>query len=613
MKLNLQYLITLFTLSFYTLGFSQTSDFRIGPVIGGVTNEHVRIFAAMEETGNAVLEFDTDEDFTQSTQLLEASVESPFYRLFFTLENLEAQTTYFFRIYREDNPNDTINGSFKTFPEKEDVSDFVFTFGSCMKGAPMEGFFENMKDNNPAFFLHLGDYTYPDGEYNRDAYLLNDTIIDSSYVDRYTYPGMASFLSSTPVGYIYDDHDYTRNNSGKTTYSRDSIYEGEGGISNYLWEPPLLPGVRRKAIEAYAKYFPAYEMPDTSEGLYHSFRHGQAEIFFVDTRSSRTPNHHIFEFNPDGGLTKWTINPPENHTILGTEQMNWLLDALENSDATWKFIVSGVTFNKSLRRLMDFGIAVQWLTLDIAGRTGSGMTLAAGFSDGWPGFTEDQDRLINFVRNNDLDNVILLTGDTHTSAMDDGTNSGLPEFNSSCLEVNESVIGLYAIADSVGKTLGQPAVKDSLWNKGASGLNGVNTLAGFGRVEVFGKDSVRMCQVDRLGTVTYCWTFEAGFKAPTSVSYLDKLLDNPLLNIYPNPASHILNVELELVHNNSDQVSWQIVDILGRKHQEGIENIASTANTSQRFTVNLENVKSGYYFLIIDSDSEPVSKMFFKE
>jgi hypothetical protein len=97
--------------------------------------------------------------------------------------------------------------------------------------------------------------------------------------------------------------------------------------------------------------------------------------------------------------------------------------------------------------------------------------------------------------------------------MDDGTNSGIPEFNSSAMGVDESKIRLYHVMDSVGSLIGQPPVLDSLWNKGGSGLGNTNFHTSFGKVEIFGNDSVRMCIVDREGTVFNCWTFEDGFVA----------------------------------------------------------------------------------------------------
>lgn len=588
-----------------------SSNFRMGPVFGGVTNTNAKVFAAVDSSSLAILEYDIDEFFSNPTTLSLNSTSS-FNRLMFELVDLDSDTKYYVRIYKDENPLDTINGSFSTFPDNEEVKDFTFTFGSCMNSEPMYELFNNMISDEPRFFIQTGDFTYPDGRYGLDFPIL-DSIMDLSYVDKYTYEGIIPFLSSTPIDYVYDDHDYVDNNSGKTTYSVDSVYEGANGVENYLMEKPLLPQARAKAIEGYINYFPSYELPDTANGIYHSFRYGQAEFFVIDNRSNRSPNLEAFEYDNTQGLSPWQFNPSEDHTILGVEQMNWLLNELGNSDATWKFIVSGVTFNKSIRRLIDFGIAVQWLTLDVAGSSGSGLTLSAGFSDSWCGFPADQDKLIDFVRNNNLENVILLTGDTHTSAIDDGLNSGIPEFNSSNLQPNPNTSGIYGIIDSVGATLGQPSVLDSMWNKGASGLNNDNTNPGYGRVEIFGNDSARLCQVDYLGDAFNCWTFPAGYKNIGTVSNIEKLMNNPAISLYPNPTKNILNIDLDYHISKDENYSWKVIDFIGKTHLTGNVLQENISEENITLSINIESLSSGYYFMSILDGAKQWNKMFVKE
>lgn len=608
MKANLTFFLCFF--SPILLWCQNNSNFRMGPVFGGVTNSSAKVFAALDSNSLAILEYDTSELFSNSS-IVNLNSSSSYHRLMFEIDNLESETKYYVRIYKNQNQVDTIHGSFSTFPNDNDVRDFTFTFGSCMKSEPMNDLFSNMVSDEPKFFIQTGDFTYPDG-YGFD-FPVEDSIMDLSYVDKYTYEGIAPLLSTTPIDYVYDDHDYVDNNSGKTTYSVDSVYEGANGIENYLMEKPLLPEARSKTIEGYINYFPSYNLPNTANGIYHSFRYGQAEYFVIDNRSNRSPNLEAFEFNNGQGLTPWQFNPSENHTILGVEQMNWLLNELENSDATWKFIVSGVTFNKSIRRLIDFGIAVQWLTLDVAGSSGSGLTLSAGFSDSWCGFPADQDKLIDFVRNNNLENVILLTGDTHTSAIDDGLNSGIPEFNSSNLQPNPNTSGIYGIIDSVGATLGQPSVLDSMWNKGASGLNNDNTNPGYGRVEIFGNDSARLCQVDYLGDAFNCWTFPAGYKNVGTVSNIEKLMNNPAISLYPNPTKNILNIDLDYHISKDENYSWKVIDFIGKTHLTGNVLQENISEENITLSINIESLSSGYYFMSILDGAKQWNKMFVKE
>ena len=70
----------------------------------------------------------------------------------------------------------------------------------------------------------------------------------------------------------------------------------------------------------------------------------------------------------------------------------------------------------------------------------------------------DQDSLLAFIASRNIRNVIVLSGDSHTSAIDDGTNAGLPEIMAANLDIANSeflpVLKLFGI---------------DIWNKGAQG------------------------------------------------------------------------------------------------------------------------------------------------
>jgi hypothetical protein len=139
-----------------------------------------------------------------------------------------------------------------------------------------------------------------------------------------------------------------------------------------LLDAPLGPHERANSINGWLDYFPGYTAVDTSEGLYHSFTIGNAEFFFLDNRSARSPNNEAFYYDSTDVSFPWEFSPPPGHTILGTEQMQWLLNGLENSTAKWKFLLSGTTFNKALKRIINVGLGFQRNTLDIGGSGGSG-------------------------------------------------------------------------------------------------------------------------------------------------------------------------------------------------------------------------------------------------
>jgi ribosomal protein S4 len=55
---------------------------------------------------------------------------------------------------------------------------------------------------------------------------------------------------------------------------------------------------------------------------------------------------------PDGTLFYKLVEPP-GHSVLGPEQMQWLLDALQASKATWKFLFLPVEINPRYDALLN--------------------------------------------------------------------------------------------------------------------------------------------------------------------------------------------------------------------------------------------------------------------
>jgi hypothetical protein len=106
------------------------------------------------------------------------------------------------------------------------------------------------------------------------------------------------------------------------------------------------------------------------------------DVFLLDARSGRV----------QGGA---------NPTMLGACQLNWLINGLKASTATWKFVMSPVPFNMTTKTY-----------------------------DAWGAFPAEHAQILAAINDNKLKNVIVLSGDIHSGgAYDDGTRSGLPEIS----------------------------------------------------------------------------------------------------------------------------------------------------------------------------------------
>lgn len=414
----------------------------------------------------------------------------------FKLEGLQANTQYSFTIY---NTEDTLSGSFKTFPETGSKHPFSFTFGSCNENYENQGIFSVMEKQNPLFFLHLGDWTYPDHEVypehkpggkNR-LYSAQYNEALAAYDVRCTLPYMRNFMQHTPMDFIYDDDDMTIDGCSRTTYTELSMV---GNVCE-MSELPMPDSVRMNTINAYYASFPHYDMPHAkTEGAYHSFRCGNVEIFFVDTRANRSPDTEIFKPRKKG---KWKMKVDATHSNLGEEQYQWLLNGLKNSTADWKIIASGTNFNIGYKKVLDLSMVLQSYMLP---NGLNGAFVAAMLSSTWSGYPFQQRGIVNFCHKNKIQNVAVISGDAHTAAIDDGKNSGLPE----CMSGNLAVENTKQL-DYVHNML-----QFDIWNKGGQGLGNTNYENTMGKIEVFGADSLRMNVVDGKGKLLTTYTLLPG-------------------------------------------------------------------------------------------------------
>lgn len=178
-----------------------------------------------------------------------------------------------------------------------------------------------------------------------------------------TAPFVEFVLRHFAVVHFWDDHDYGADNSDKT-YPQKAL-----------------------ALEVLNEFFPIY--PVGPHGDWQSFSYGDADFFILDSRSQRDPLSE-----PDTARKSML----DGDKLGAAGQWAWLKRGLRQSTATWKFIFSPVSFNPTVPK-----------------------------PDGWNGYQSERARLLDLVRNKKIRGVIIISGDLHMGAIDDGTWSGLPE------------------------------------------------------------------------------------------------------------------------------------------------------------------------------------------
>jgi alkaline phosphatase D len=446
-----------------------------GPVVGGVTETSATFVIRGDSSANLFIELSTTPDFNNTirSELFYTISDSDFFGQV-VISGLEEKTLYYYRVLINDTiVDEELSRSFKTYPLPGSTSTFKFHTGSCQQtdssfNAGSTNIFPVMAADNPDFFIHQGDWGYPDTTDQEQGLPENYFSLDfgnvaASYLSRYdTIDPMSELLRFTPIAYIYDDHDMIDDDCDGFSFPRQAI---------------------DNSIKGYQIMFPGYPVVDSEKGIWHKFTYGNADVFMIDNRSQRRPNYEAFSyFSPDS----FVFDPGQDHSILGVDQMIWLLQELESSEATWKFISSGTPFNPALRVALELAELSQTF-IDSVAIPGGGYIkpaeIAIELADKWAGFPADIQILIEYIREQNIQNIIFLSGDTHTSGIDDGKNSLIPELMAGPLDrTNSQTI---PFLEQIGL---------EIWNQGGhtSHLPPEDFGNAFGRVTVFGDDSVRL-------------------------------------------------------------------------------------------------------------------------
>ena len=244
----------------------------------------------------------------------------------------------------------------KLWKWRTDPPNINFAIGSCnyvnekefdRPGKPYGSNFEifnSIHDKNPDFMLWLGDNTYlRESDWNSRT----------GFVHRYTHtrslPELQPLLASTHHYAIWDDHDFGPNNSDSSYWLKETASE----IFQLFWGNPN------------------YDVTGNG-GITGFFQWGDLDFFLLDNRYHRTSNKNF----------------TGTRQILGSDQIDWLINALSFSDAPFKFIVVG------------------------------GQVLSTeSLYENHAVFSEERRYLLDKIREAKIEGVIFLDGDRHHTVL----------------------------------------------------------------------------------------------------------------------------------------------------------------------------------------------------
>ena len=227
---------------------------------------------------------------------------------------------------------------------------------------------KDSRDSNLDLFIHLGDMHYR----NDLPFLgLKEAYLDD-YRDNYdlvmNQTRQRNLYQNVPLAYIWDDHDYGTNDS-------DGDY-------------PL----KYLASQAYREQVPCYPLAEElnkNEGkgaIYQFFVIGRVRFIMTDSR---------FHQNP------LDIPKESARTLLGNEQKEWLFEQLLTAKEQQRDNREGLTIWVN---------SVPWIAKKTARLTKS-----------WSQFYRERNQIANFIKENKIDKLMMISGDAHMLALDDGT------------------------------------------------------------------------------------------------------------------------------------------------------------------------------------------------
>jgi len=309
------------------------------------------------------------------------------------VEGLRSDTWYYYQFVAAGERSRI--GRTRTFPSFSSTPpEMRFALVSCQNYE--HGFFAAYRDicrQQIDFVTHVGDYIYesaanpnvPDERRHTGGKL--ESVDD--YRNRYALYRLDPDLQNAHAGFpflvTWDDHEVDNNYAGLIPEDNQSPQE-------FLRK-------RENAYRVYKETMPlridSFRRAKTR--IYRRLRFGAlAELFMLDCRQYRTDQ-------PCGDGTKTLQSCPAmidpSATMLGVHQEEWLYRNLVRSRANWNVLAQSVLM----------------MRLDLGALLGPNPPLNLFQMDTWDGYQAARDRLTAFIAQNHVENIVVLSGDIHSS------------------------------------------------------------------------------------------------------------------------------------------------------------------------------------------------------
>lgn len=415
--------------------------------IAGITDGGFSYRAKANVDSTIKIEYSTSPDLATSTTSTGVAVTSSTDHCGGeSITGLSADTTYYYSILVDDvRQHSSTFPRFKTTPTAGVDAAIKVVFGSCIDTSSFEAF-ASMAGESPDFAISLGDLGYIDSTLVAVHRSALQTLFSGTF--------QSEIVDAMALERMPDDHDLVANNcNGDSTGMAD-------------------------AKQVWLEVHPRAALANESNGLWRKFTAANCEFFMLDTRFQREGTTARFPASStnvadtgstgttlvlraadspsgtddfyngwyvlvegvyrrvtdyDGSMRTATLDASvtgldssstyflkrasmlDQSALATNDQVSWLIDGVNNSTKRWKFIATPSVWNPTVDQADD--------------------------SDVWGDWDSEQMESQYLRQEITADNIIVLSGDRHWAAIDDGTNSVWPEISASPITRNTYLTG----------------------------------------------------------------------------------------------------------------------------------------------------------------------------
>ena len=206
------------------------------------------------------------------------------------------------------------------------------------------------------------------------------------------HPNQSALYRSMAIAYMWDDHDFCGNDSNGAAIGRDA------------------------ARFVYRERTPHYPIASAGGTMAQAFTIGRVRVILTDLRSAAAAS---------------SLRESATKSRMGAAQKAWFKQELINArDAGFPLTLWVST--------------MPWIAPAVLGE------------DNWGGYATERAEIANFIRDNRITNVAILSGDMHALAFDDGTHSDYATGGGAPLTVLQAAALTHTGAEKGGPYAGGP-------------------------------------------------------------------------------------------------------------------------------------------------------------